>query len=69
MTEPLAALTRAAGLLADTGTSATLGPPTSGHWCNCCETRSVIAADLLRIDMGGVTKIATFFTCTNCEPC
>jgi hypothetical protein len=60
------ALEQAAQQLATTdkpGTAHTLGPATSGHWCNTCRADTTIAADVLRIDASGTTPIAVFYTC------
>jgi hypothetical protein len=50
------------------GTAYTLGPATAGHHCNTCDTDTLIAADLLRINGQGCTSIATFYTCPTCPP-
>lgn len=67
--DELQALAEAIRLLAATdkpGTAHTLGPATSGHWCNTCRAHTLIAADVVRIDQHGTTPIAVFMHCPTC---
>jgi hypothetical protein len=56
--DAMTAAIRALAPTAKPGTTVTLGPPTTGHWCRACNTANLHAADVLRITEDGVTTIA-----------